>query len=103
MNSFLDTYVRKSLEDKLQFITGSLPKFKHQHALVCSQLLSDIEQIEDSTDKNQALQYLSVALKNALPILRESTDLLTEEISQLKLSVSIQRDTVDIHKAKVLK
>jgi hypothetical protein len=28
---------------------------------------------------------------------------LTEEITQLKLSVSIQRDTVDIHKDKVLK
>ena len=65
--------------------------------------MSDIERIEDSKDKNQAVQYLRVALKNALPILRESTDLLTEEISQLKLSVSIQRDTVDIHKAKVLK
>ena len=28
-NPFLDTDIRKSLDDKLQFITGSLPKFKH--------------------------------------------------------------------------
>ena len=62
MNTFLDTDVRKSLDDKLQFITGSLLKFKQQHALVSSQLLSDIERIEDSKDKNQAFQYLRVAL-----------------------------------------
>jgi hypothetical protein len=61
----------------MQFITGSLPKFEHQDALFSSQLLGDIERIEDSKDKNQAFQYLRVALKNAFPILRESTDLLT--------------------------
>ena len=75
-NTFLDTDVRKSLDDKLQFITGSLPKFEHQHALVSSQLLSDIERIEDPKDKNQAFQYLRVALKNAFPLLKESTDTL---------------------------
>ena len=53
-NPFLDTDIRKSLDDKLQFITGSLPKFEHQHALVFSQLLSDIERIGDSKEKNQA-------------------------------------------------
>jgi hypothetical protein len=41
-NTILETDVRKSLDDKLQFITGSLPNFEHQHALVSSQLLSDI-------------------------------------------------------------
>jgi hypothetical protein len=49
-NTFLDTNVRKSLDDKLQFITGSLPKLEHQNALVSSQLLSDIERIEDLRD-----------------------------------------------------
>ena len=52
-NTFLDTDVRKSLDDKLQSITGSLSKFEHQHALVSSQLLSDIERIEDPKDKNK--------------------------------------------------
>jgi len=87
-NPFLDTDIRKSLDDKLQFITGSLPKFEHQHALVFSQLLSDIERIEDSREKNQTFQYLRVALKNVFPFLKESTELLTAEKSQLKLSVS---------------
>lgn len=50
-NPFLDTDIRKSLDDKLQFITGSLPKFEHQHALVSSQLLGEIERIEDSKEK----------------------------------------------------
>ena len=52
-NSFLDTDIRKFLDDKLQVITGSLPKFEHQHALVSSQLLSDIERIEDSKEKTK--------------------------------------------------
>ena len=52
-NSFLDTDIRKSLDDKLQFVTGSLPKFEHQHALVSSQLLSDIDRIEDSKEKTK--------------------------------------------------
>jgi hypothetical protein len=102
-NTFLDTDARKSLDDKPQFITGNLPKFEHQKALVYSQLLSDIERIEDPKDKNQAFQYLRVALKNAFPLLKESTAILAEEITQLKLSASIQRDTVDTHKAKVTK
>ena len=89
--------------NKLQFITGSLPKFEHQHALVSSQLLGEIELIEDSKEKNQAYQYLSVALKDAFPILKESAKQLTIEIAQLKFSVSTQRDTVDIHRAKILK
>jgi hypothetical protein len=97
-NPFLETKIRKSLDDKLQFITGSLPKFEHLHALVSSQLLSDIEQIS-----NKLRIYLRVALKDAFPILNESTELLTAEIAQLKLSVSAQRDTVDIHRAKILK
>jgi hypothetical protein len=88
-NTFLDTDVRKSLDDKLPYIMGSLAKFEHQHALVSSQLLSDIERIEDPKDKNQAFQYLRVALKNAFPLLRQSTAILAEEITQLKLSVSI--------------
>jgi hypothetical protein len=37
------------------------------------------------------------------PDLKESSDTLTEEIIQLRLRVSIQRDTVDTHKAKVAK
>ena len=69
MNTFLDTDVRKSLDDKLQFITVSLPKFEHQHILVSSQLFSDIERIKEPKDKNQAFQYLRVALKNAFSLL----------------------------------
>jgi hypothetical protein len=52
-NSFLDTDNSKSLDEKLQFTTGSLPKFEHQHALVSSQLLSDIDRIEDSKEKTK--------------------------------------------------
>jgi hypothetical protein len=44
-----------------------------------------------------------IKTKNAIPLLKESSATLTEEITQLKLSVSIQRDTVDTHKAKVAK
>jgi hypothetical protein len=88
-NTFLDTDVRKFLDDKLQYITDSLPKFQHQHGLVSKQLLCDIEQIKDPKDKNQAFQYLKFALKDAIPRLKESSDTLTEEITHLKLSVSI--------------
>ena len=42
-------------------------------------------------------------LKNVFPLLKESTAILTEEITQLKLNVSIQRDTLDIHKARIAK
>jgi hypothetical protein len=71
--------------------------------LVSSQLLCDIERIEDLKGKNQASQYLRVALKKAIPLLKESTATLAEDITQLKLSVSTQRETVDIHEAKVTK
>ena len=83
-NTFLDTDVRKSLDDKLQYITGSLPKFQHQHGLVSIQLLCDIERIKDPKDKNQAFQYLRVALKNAIPLLKESSATLAEEITRPK-------------------
>ena len=70
-NTFLDADACKSLDDKLQYITGSLPKFQHQHASVSSQLLCEIERVEDPKDKNQAFQYLRVALKYAIPLLKE--------------------------------
>ena len=46
---------KAQLDDKLQFITGSLPKFEHQHALVSSQLFSDIERIENPKDEKPSI------------------------------------------------
>ena len=73
------------------------------HALLSAQLLSDVEQSKDTKDKNQAYQYLRVVLQNAIPLLHISTISVANEITQLKLSVSTLKDTVDIHKAKVTK
>ena len=100
---FLDSDIRKTLDDKLVIITATLPKFQHLHGLISCQLLSEVERIPDPRGKSQGYQYLRVTLKDAISKLHASTITLVEEMTQLRLYVSTQKDVVDTHKAKVAK
>jgi hypothetical protein len=100
---FLDSDIRKALDDKLQIITATLPKFQHLHGFISCQLLSEVEHISDPKGRSQGFQYLRVTLKDAISQLRTSTITVVEEMTQLRLHVSTQKDVVDTHKAKVTK
>jgi hypothetical protein len=100
---FLDSDIRKALDDKLQIITATLPKFQHLHGLISCKLLSEVEHIPDPKGRCQGFQYLRVTLKDAISQLRSSTITVVEEMTQLRLHVSTQKDVVDTHKAKVTK
>ena len=63
---FLDSDIRKALDDKIRLITETLPKFQHLHGLISCQLLSEVERISDPRGKSQGFQYLRVALKDAI-------------------------------------
>ena len=102
-NSFRDTDTCKILDDHLNLITSNLPEFKHLHALVSANLLGEVDKIEDPQEKNKAFHHLRVSLKNIIPRLNSSKASLQHEISQLQITISSQKDSVDTHKAKVKK
>ena len=102
-SSFTDTDVCKTLDDYLNLITNKLPEFDHLHALVSAKLLREVEKIEDSHEKNKAFHHLRVALNKAITLLNDSKTSLEHEISQLQITISSQKDAVDIHKPKVKK
>ena len=100
---FLDSDIRQTLDDKLEIITATLPKFQHLHGLISCQLLSEVERIPDPRGRSQGFQYLRVSLKDAISKLHTSTITLVDEMTQLRIHVSTQKDIVDTHKAKVAK
>jgi hypothetical protein len=102
-SSFTDTDVCKTLDDHLNLITNKLPEFDHLHALVSAKLLGEVDKIEDSHEKNKAFHHLKVALNKAIPLLNISKATLEHEISQIQNTISSQKDSVDIHKAKLKK
>jgi hypothetical protein len=99
-NSFLDTDACKTLDDYLNFITNKLPEFDHLHAFVSAKLLGEVDKIKDPHGLNQAYQHLRVSLNKAIPLLKVSKTSLENEISQLNITISSQKDAVDIHKFK---
>ena len=101
--TFTDTDACKTLDDYLNFITNKLPEFDHLNALVSAKLLGEVDKIEDSHENNQAYHHLRVALNKAIPLLNASKTSLENEISQLKITISSQKDAMDIHKSKVKK
>ena len=80
-----------------------LPGFDHFHALVSANLLGEVNKIEDPQENNQAYQYFRVALNKAIPRVKASKTSVKNEIFQLNLTVSTQKDAVNNHKAKLNK
>ena len=71
--------------------------------MVSAHLLGEVDKIEDRQEKNKAFHHIRVSLKNIIPRLNSSKASLQHEISQLQITISSQKDSVDTHKAKVKK
>jgi hypothetical protein len=91
---FLESDVRKKIDDKLIYITQDLPKFRSLHGLTSDVIMKTADKIQG---REQAYQHIRKALKEALPLLKASAITLVEEITQTKLAVSTAKAAVDEH------
>ena len=102
-NTFNDSDARKSLDDCLFSITKDLPDLKNSHGLISANMLGIVEQIDNSRFKHQACQFLRRSLNKSITLIGDSIFAVKEEINALENTVTEQKDTVDILKAKVVK
>ena len=102
-NLFNDSDVRKSLDDCLFSITKDLPDLKNSHGLLSANMLGIVEKFDNTRLKHQACQFLRRSLNKTNQRIGDSIFAVKEEINALKNTVTEQKDTVDILKAKVVK